>query len=131
MSELWISGEIQADVDDSFRKARIGVESKLNPQIQGISLGGKVEEWIFIAIIRREDHPYYDEVAKKSPQGKALEFRLKIPHSEFVSASEEGQIRLLVKALLRSVMMMGQFGVSAETQMALSAALKRIEFEVV
>jgi len=126
-----MSGEIQADVEDTFRTARIAVENKVNRLIREISLGGRAEDWAFIAIIRQEGHPYYDEVVKKSSRGKALEFRLKISHAEFASASPKGQIHLLLRALLRSVMLMGKLDVSAETRNALNAALSSAEFELV
>jgi hypothetical protein len=130
-SKLWISGEIQDDVADSFRDARIAVEKKVNPLIEGISLGAKATEWAFIAIIRKEDHPYYDEVVKKSSRGKALEFRLKISHDQFASANPREQIRLMLRALSRSVTMMGKLDVPAETQSALKAVLSQAEADLV
>ena len=128
--KIWISGEVQADVGDPFKKATHPVEAALNRLLQGVPFGGKVEDWTFIAIIRQEDHPYYDEVVRKSAKGKTLEFRLKIPHEEFSSASPDGQIRLILQALSRSVTLMGKLGISVEAQNALQTALFRAEQEL-
>ena len=131
MSKLWISGEVQADVGDSFRRASNAIEGEVNQLLERISLGEKVQEWAYIAIIRKEDHPDYDEVIKKSSRGKALEFRLKIPHAAFASASPEEQIRLMLKSLSRSVTLMAELGVATETQSALRAALFRAEQDLI
>src|SRR5271165_3145107 len=130
MNKLWMSGEIQADVGDAFRKASNAVEAELNRLLEGFVFGGKVEEWAFIAIIRKEDHPDYDEVTRKSSRGKVLEFRLKIPHAEFASASPHEQICLILKALSRSVTLMEKLGVSADVRSSLSAVLSRAEQEM-
>jgi Immunity protein 44 len=130
-NKLWISGEIQDDVADSFRDARVAVEKKVNPLIEGTSLGAKTTEWAFIAIIRKEEHPYYNEVVKRSSRGKALEFRLKISHGEFASANPREQIHLLLRALGRSVTMMGKLDVPAETQSALKAVLSQAAADLV
>jgi hypothetical protein len=131
MSKLWMSGEIQADVAESFRKASNAVENVVNQLIEGVSFGGKIEEWTFIAIIRKEDHPLFDEVVKISSRGKVLEFRLKIPHSDFLSASQIEQTRLILRGLLRSVSLMEKLGVTTEIQDALRTALSRAEFELI
>jgi len=83
----------------------------------------------FIAIIREEDSPDFDEVVKKSAQGKELEFRLKIPHAEFLAASPADRIGLIFKALSLSVDLMAQLGVSTDTQKALREVLFRAESE--
>jgi hypothetical protein len=131
MSKLWMSGEIQVDVNESFGKASNAIEGVVNHLIEDVSFGGKIEQWAFIAIIRKEDHPLFDEVVKKSSRGKVLEFRLKIPHTEFLSASPKEQTRLILKGLLRSVTLMDRIGLSAEIQDALRTTLSRAEFELV
>jgi len=124
---LWMSGEIQADVDSAYMKARNAIQYEVNRFLAAVSIPGKIDEWDFIAIIREEDSPDYTEVAKKSAQGKELEFRLKIRHAEFLAASPEERIGLIFKALSRSVDLMGQLGVSVETQNALRTVLFRAE----
>ena len=125
--KLWMSGEIQADVADAYRQARKTVETEVNRLLAEVSLAEKAKEWAFIAIIRGEDSPDYDEVVRKSARGKEFEFRLKIPHAEFLAASPAERVSLILKALARSVDLMGQLGVSTETQNALRAVLFRAE----
>ena len=125
--KLWMSAEIQADVDSAYMKARNVIQTAVNRLLAAVSIPGKVDEWDFIAIIREEDSPDFDEVVKKSAQGRELEFRLRIPHADFLSASPEEQIGLIFKALSRSVDLMGQLGVSTDTQNALREVLFRAE----
>ncbi len=107
------------------------VEGALTRLLEGVSFGPKIEQWTFIAIIRTEDHPDYDEVAKKTSNGKVLEFRLKIPYGEFVSASRNGQIRQILGALSRSVGLMDKLGVAADIQRSLQDVLSRVDQELV
>jgi len=127
--KLWMSGEIQADVDSAYMKARNVIQPAVNRLLAAVSIPGKVDEWDFIAIIREEDSPDFDEVVKKSAQGKELEFRLKIPHAEFLAASPADRIGLIFKALSLSVDLMAQLGVSTDTQKALREVLFRAESE--
>lgn len=129
--KLWMSGEIQADVDDAFMKGMNAIEAGVNQLLGEISLEEKADEWDFIAIILSEDIlSQYPEVVKKSSRGKSLEFRLRIPHSEFLSANSRQRIRLIFQALLRSVDLMAGLGVSREGQNTLRAILARAEKEI-
>lgn len=123
--KLWMSGEIQADIADIYRETRKSVEAEVNRLLSGISLPGTAEKWAVIAIIRAEDYPDYDEIVKKSSGGKVLEFRLKIPHAEFLLASPRQRTRLLFEVLLRSVERMRELGISADTRHVLRALLFR------
>jgi len=125
--KLWMSGEIQADVDSAYMKARNAIQHAVNRLLAAVSIPGKIDEWDFIAIIREEDSPDYKEVVKKSAQEKELEFRLRIPHAEFLAASPEERIGLIFKALSRSVDLMGQLGVSTDTQNVVREVLFRAE----
>lgn len=126
-----MSGEIQADVADAYREARNAIESEIDRLLEDVSLMEKAEKWAFIAIIRKEDSPDYDEIVKRSSRGKVLEFRLKIPHAQFLAASPNERIDLILKALCRSVKLMGQLDVSAETTDRLQAILLRAEGSLV
>ena len=128
---LWTSGEIQADVFDAYRLAINVIEAEINRILRGMSLSEKVEEWAFLAIIRHEDSPDFDEIVRKSARKKTLEFRLKISHRDFASASRRGQIRLILAALERSVGLMDNLGVSRDTQDALLRVLSQVEQELV
>jgi hypothetical protein len=131
VKKFWWSGEIEGDAFDPYREAMKEIEGTLSPLLEGISFGPRIEQWAFIAIIRSEDHPDYDEVVKKSSRGKVLEFRIKIPYGDFVSASRNGQRLLALQALSRSVRLMGNLGVSAQTQALLQDVLSRAEQKVV
>jgi len=129
--KLWTSGEIQSDVFDPYRHAMNAIEAEINRILHGMSFNEKAEEWAFLAIIRQEDSPDYDEIVRRSARGKTLEFRLKVSHSDFASASRRGQIRLILAALERSVRLMNELGVSRDTQDALLGVLSRVERELV
>jgi hypothetical protein len=127
MEKFWWSGETQADVGDAFAKTMKLISAELNRLLADVSFGGKAEQWAFIPIILEEDNPDYDEVVKRSSRGKVLEFRLKIPHAEFLAANPAEKAGLIFKALTRSVDLMGQLGVSTDTQNALREVLFRAE----
>ena len=131
MTKFWWSGEIQADVADTYTEAMRAVDVELNRLLDGVSLGGKVEQWAFIAIIRDDDSPDYGEIVKKSSRGKVLEFRLIIPHAEFLVSRPRQKISLIFKALSRSVRMMENLGVSTETRRTLQAILSQAETALV
>jgi hypothetical protein len=95
--KLWISGEVQADVVESFMTASHAIEGEVNQLIQGISLGENAEEWAFI-VIRKQEHPDYGEIIKKSSRGKSLEFCLKISHAAFASGGSRRAIRLMLQS---------------------------------
>lgn len=131
MTKFWWSGEVEGDAFDPYRETMKAIEAVLNRLLEGVSLGPKIEQWAFVAIIRTEDHPDYDEVAKKSSKGKVLEFRLKVPYAEFARASRNGQIRLILGSLSRSVTRMEKLGVPTETQNILNGILARAEEQLI
>ena len=126
MKKFWWSGEVEADIGDAYREAMKAIDVVLNQLLERVSFG-KAEQWAFIAIIRKEDNPAYDELIKKSSRGKVLEFRLKIPHAEFFASNSRQRISLILKALSRSVTLMDQLGVSYDTQRIVQAALSEAE----
>jgi len=128
--KLWMSGEIQADVESAYRHSANTIEAEVNRLLDGVTFEDKPAEWAFIAIIRREDHPDHDEVVKKSSRGKSLEFRLKVPHADFSSASQDQQIGLIFGALARSVNLMAKLGISANTRTILQGILSHAEKNV-
>lgn len=127
MEKFWWSGETQADVGDAFAETMKAIAAELNCLLADVSFGGKIEQWAFIPIILEEDNADYNEVVKKSSRGKVLEFRLKILHAKFLAASPAERIGLILRTLARSVDLMGQLGVSTDTQNALRAVLFRAE----
>jgi stress-induced morphogen len=112
--ELWMSGEIQADVAEAYRSVRKLIESEINQELKLVSPVGRFHTWAFIAIIRSEEHPDYSEVSKKDVRRRLLEFRLRINHNTFRNATAVGQRRLVYHALGRCIPMMAQLGMSAD-----------------
>jgi Immunity protein 44 len=127
MSKFWWSGEVQADVADTYTEAMKAVDAELNRLLDGVLFGGKVDEWAFIAIIREGNSPDYREIARKSSRGKSLEFRLKMSHADFLAAHARQRISLIFKALSRSVLMMENLEVSTDTRRTLQAVLFQAE----
>jgi len=121
--KLWMSGEIQADVADANRETRRIVQTEINRLLEGVVIADNIDQWAFIAIIRAAAHPDFDEVVQRTNRGKVLEFRLKIPHGAFLSATPNHRISLVLEALSRSVTLMSQLKVSADTQDALQKIL--------
>ncbi|SRR6266567_6391839 len=106
-----MSGEVQADVADDYRTTRQPIEAAVNELLTQVDVGGGLDRWRYLAIIRVEDHPDYDEVAKVLPRGRGVEFRLKIDHRKFTSGSATQKASLVFDSLRRSVSMMPDIGV--------------------
>lgn len=112
--KLWMSGEIQHDVAEGYRQARLVVQSKVNERLQRIRLNTNLDQWAFIGIIRPDDHPDYQEVKKFDKRHRTIEFRLKIDHAQFLSGSHAERIVLIIQALRRSVDLMNALGVDSD-----------------
>src|SRR5215813_3084789 len=125
--KLWMSGEIEAAVADAYKDARNLVETEVNQFLGEFFIEDKANEWAFIAIIREEHNSGYEEVVKRSSRGKTLEFRLKIPHSEFLSSSPARRIQLIFTGLRRSVTLMEKLGVAADVRRTLEQILSQAE----
>ena len=115
---------MQADAGDSYRETMKIIDNELNRLLHGVSLGD-AEQWAFIAIMREADNPLFKEVVKKSSRGKVLEFRLKVPHAAFLSATRSGRLRLILEALSRSVALMSNLGIAPEIRNSLSEILAK------
>ena len=110
--ELWMSGEIQHDVAEAYRKARNLIEDTVNESIKDNDYGEGLRRWSYIAIIRAEDSEDYGEVKKYWKKRKEAEFRLKIDHAAFLSADMAHHIRLISQSLLSCIRMMPEIGVT-------------------
>jgi hypothetical protein len=118
-----MSEEIQADVADAYMLTRKNIEATINENLSKCSLSENFVEWAFIAIVRREDHPDYQEIKKKHVKRKVLEFRLKIDYADFLRSSEPRRIELIINALKRCIALMEELGVSTEDRAKLSKVL--------
>ena len=99
--KLWTSGEIQADVGDAFRLARMEVEDTVNAALNG-DYGAGFTGWTLIAIIREVDDPTYAEI-KRYRKKDGFEFRLKLDHATFKAATEHEQRKLMADLVRRSI----------------------------
>ena len=130
MERFWWSGEIERDAADPYCETMRSIESVICPLLEHVSFGNKAEQWAYIAIIRTDDHPDYDEVAKRTSKGKVLEFRLKIPFAPFVPGSRNDRIRLVLRSLSRCVSLMQNLTVTREIQDRLHQVILRAEYEL-
>lgn len=133
--EFWWSGETDADVGDAYSSIMTRVAAEINRLLKGLVFEEKAEEWAFIGILLGQTHVDFGEVVKRSSRGKSLEFRLKIPHSEFLSGDANERTRLIFDALSRSITLMEKLRVSHATQETLHRVLveaqKNLGIEVI
>lgn len=99
--KLWIGGEIEADVVDSFCLARMDVEERVNDMIVNKDYGLSLKGWDCIAIVRND--AAFEEIAKYSPKKRDMDFRLIIDYGEFKAADERKQRAMICSMLLRSL----------------------------
>jgi hypothetical protein len=130
MEKFWWSGEIEGDAFDPYRETMRAIESAICPLLDHVSFGNGAEQWAYIAIIRTDDHPNYDEMAKRTSKGKVLEFRLKIAYAPFVSGSRSDRIRLVLRSLSRCISLMESLTVTSEIQDRLRQIVLRAECEL-
>jgi hypothetical protein len=128
MERFWWSGEIEGDAFDPYRETMRAIQSVLCPLLEQISLGNRAEQWAYIAIIRTDDHPDYEEIVKRTSKGKVLEFRLKIPFAPFISGSRNERIRLVLRSLSRCVSLMENLAITREVQDVLHQILLKAEY---
>lgn len=107
--KLWMGAEIDRDVNVAYRQVRQEIEARMNALLVDSAYGGDIDEWTVIPIIPALV-PEYREIARVSKKGRSAEFRLRIPHAEFKHATPDGQRRLIVELLKRSVRMMPTLG---------------------
>lgn len=112
--KLWMSGEIQHDVAECYRQARLVVQRRVNERLQQMTFKTDLDQWAFIGIIRPDDHPDYQEIKKFDRRHKTIEFRLKIDHGQFLSSSHEEHIAMIIQALKRAVDLMNSLGVDPD-----------------
>lgn len=110
--KLWVGGEVQSDVADSYRKARIAVERTVNSFLDQKKYAINLNEWDCIAIIK--DDKEFEEIVKYSPKKKEMDFRLKIDYHEFKEASNQNREKLIFIMLQKSLELLKKKGVSGE-----------------
>ena len=115
--KFWISGEVMADVGDSFREAMNEVEDELNERFAERDYGRALQELTFIAIILPPAEDAYPEIYKYDKRGRAVEARLKVTHHDFLNApSKEDRKRLLLDGIENAISRMGELKIAADHQ---------------
>jgi hypothetical protein len=102
MARLFMSGEIEGDVYDSYRVARNEVEKRLNSTLENNSYG-LLELWGVIPIIREVESAAYCEIKKYRKKKREFEFRLKIDYATFKGADDLEKRKIIMAVLLRSI----------------------------
>jgi len=130
MERFWWSGEIEGEASDPYRETMRAIVTVMCPLLEHVSFGNKAEQWAYIAIIRTDDHPDYDEVAKRTSRGKVLEFRLKIPYAPFISGTRNDRIRLVLRSLSRCISLMENLTIARDVQDRLRQIVLQAEYEL-
>lgn len=99
--KLWIGAEMDSEVADLWRPARRAVESAINAQIGTQDYELPVDSWDCIGIIR--DDQVFSERIAFSRKKRDMDFRLRIAHGLFMSASAIERERMIFDMLQRSL----------------------------
>jgi hypothetical protein len=123
--KLWIGAEMDADVADAFRVARIRVEAAVNRITMTKSYDLPVNGWDCIAIVRADKE--FPERVSYSLKHHEMDFRLRIDHSRFKVASPHEQELMLFTMLRRSIELLVKRLPSAVSLEELQADLRAAE----
>src|SRR5689334_23025771 len=100
--KLWLSAEVQHDVGDALRRARLKIEKSLNARLAS-DYGPAINKWALITILRPSRPEGWGEVWEYHSSRKVAEFRLIIDYSEFKSADPSKQLSMLLASIFRSL----------------------------
>jgi hypothetical protein len=125
--KLWMSGEVKSDVADDYRFVRIGLEHAINEFLAIDDYGTGLNEWAYLAIIASDSiAAQYPEIAKYHAKRKVAEFRLVVPHEDFLIGSTIRKRELIIQSLQRSVGMLTSIGVKGADHGRLHAVLESL-----
>jgi hypothetical protein len=100
--KVWLSGEIQDDVDGAYHEASKAIRRIVETGLQGRSYGKALDELSLICIVL-EDVDDYPEVKKYEKRDRVFDIRLQIPHDSFKTASPDFQQQMVMYTLLRAI----------------------------
>lgn len=100
--EIWLSGEIQADVDQGFCRAQLRVERIVNELLPAEGFGRGLVELAVIPIILGSVDPGYAERRLYRKATKDTDFRLRIPHAMFKRATAHEKEALIFGVILQA-----------------------------
>ncbi|MBI2513922.1 MAG: hypothetical protein HYV96_18280 [Opitutae bacterium] len=108
--KIWISGEIDADIADDYRRLRQKIESDFAVHLAAIDAGESIQELAFIPMITSLAQGLNPEVAKFSKRRKEAEFRPAIDHAAFKAADSTGRQNMLLDSLQQCVQRLPELG---------------------
>jgi hypothetical protein len=101
--KIWMSGEVQDEVDDKYATARRLIEKSFNDFFLGKTFGAGLSHLAYLAIILKFESVDYSEVKKYRKKKSSVEFRLKISYEECLSAGPQEMISLVATSVRRAI----------------------------
>jgi hypothetical protein len=98
--KLWISGEMDSILSDSFRVTRNYVEQNVNNILISKSYGEGISSWDIIMIVSKDKGK---EVYKYNKKNKETDIRIIVDIDKFKSSNSLGKKMLLLDALIYSL----------------------------
>lgn len=108
--EIWIGGEVESDIFDSFRKTRKLVMEAISEAFKDRTYDISLNCLSCIAIIRNDSR--FGEIAKYCKKTCEMDFRLRIDHGLFLAGNTETRCKLFCSMLARSLDMLKDSGVN-------------------
>jgi immunity protein 44 of polymorphic toxin system len=106
--KLWISGEIEADIGDSFRYVLNEVETLVNDTLLIKNYGNGINEWDVIMIITQEGGKDSFRYNKKT---KDTDVRINIDYNSFKNSDPIRREALFLDHLIRSIDKLKEFNI--------------------
>ena len=98
--KLWLSGEVEAEIGDSFRSVMNEVETLINEGILINYYGDGLIEWDVIFIITKEGGK---ELFKYSKRKKGTDIRINVDYNGFKDSDFLGKRNKLLDGLIKSL----------------------------
>lgn len=106
--KLWISGEIEADIGDSFRYVQNKVETLVNDTLLIKNYGNGIDEWDVIMIITQEGGK---ESFRFNKRTKATDVRINVDYCNYKNSDPIQREVLFLDHLIRSLDHLKEFNI--------------------
>ncbi|RQO64365.1 hypothetical protein DBR43_33065 [Pedobacter sp. KBW06] len=106
--KLWISGEIDSIVSDSFRVVRNYIEKNINNILASNNYGDGVLSWDVIVVISKDKGK---EVFKYNKKNKETDIHVILDIDRFKTSDSLGRKMLLLDSLIYSVERLSTLGI--------------------
>lgn len=101
--KLWVSGEVDEDVAEPYRKAAVEVRNHINAVISEKAYGPAIENWDVIGIVLAGEATGFPEVRRYKKRSKSVEVHLNIDHAQFTRASAKTKKQMVFSMVMRSL----------------------------